>query len=174
MFSDPLPGVFLGYTTVTWIYSVTSKLVTQLLFTVLCCDWWQWWKWYYRNAAQTKQSDTHIELWIIFSDSHKRWTSFYYVRILRLTNPILGRILMRGESPHSSGDSPKQTPQSSPPPAAVSTGIHQVRSNATVMETSNSHKRNFRKMSEEPPISTPPVIRPAKQTARQAMAPRTV
>lgn len=164
MFCDPFTGVLLGYSTVPWIYSVTSKLVTQLLFAVLCCDWWQWGKWHYHNAAQTKQSDTYIEFRIIFSNSYKRWTSFYYVRILRLTNPILGRILMRGESPHSSGDSPKQTPQSSPPPAAVSTSIHQVLSIrfSTLLEPNNSHKLNFRKMSEEPPIFTPPVIRPAK------------
>ena len=38
---------------------------------------------------------------------------------------ILGRNLLRGESPQSIGESPKQTPQPSPPPA-VTTNIHQV------------------------------------------------
>lgn len=40
---------------------------------------------------------------------------------------ILGRNLLRGDSPLSNGESPKQTPQSSPPPGStVTTGIHQV------------------------------------------------
>lgn len=42
---------------------------------------------------------------------------------------FVGRNLLRGDSPLSSGDSPKQTPQSSPPPptGGVATGIHQVK-----------------------------------------------
>lgn len=59
-----------------------------------------------------------------------------------------GRNLLRGDSPLSSGDSPKQTPQSSPPPpnGGVATGIHQVYYTEFVIELHNGILYRFRKM----------------------------
>lgn len=59
---------------------------------------------------------------------------------------ITGRNLLRGDSPLSSGDSPKQTPQSSPPPptGGVATGIHQVILSHTHMMVVQVIEFNFR------------------------------
>ncbi|KAG4079909.1 hypothetical protein HA402_015040 [Bradysia odoriphaga] len=62
------------------------------------------------------------------------------------TTPNKGRNLLRGDSPLSSGDSPKQTPQSSPPPptGGVATGIHQENVGGTTYfyPTSANHTTN--------------------------------